>query len=133
MPTRTAHNVAAFEPPLARGVQSSVVNVVVVPFRQVLGHPVPIFVDVQDAVDDRNVAAFNFEDHDLARPYRRVVVVQKQNVPPLKRGLHTTTENNHDGRLALCVHFQATPYHQRAEDYHDQVEHLEREVVRIFA
>ena len=108
MPTRTAHNVAAFEPPLARAVQSSVVNVVVVPFRQVLGHPVPIFVDVQDAVDDRNV-------------------------PPLKRGLHTTTENNHDGRLALCVHFQATPYHQRAEDYHDQVEHLEREVVRIFA
>lgn len=81
-----AHDVLLGEPQLAGRVQAPVVHRVVVALGQELDRAVGLFVQLDDPVDDRNVAALDLEHDDLADAHRFLLVRQKQQVTTVAKG-----------------------------------------------
>jgi hypothetical protein len=61
---------------------------------------------------------FDLEHHHFADADGVVLVVQKQNVAALKRGLHGPGEHHHHGRLALGDEHEPFPNHERRKNNH---------------
>lgn len=57
-----------------------------------------------------------------------LLVVEKQDVTPLKRGLHGTRQHHHNWTLAVSEEHQELPDHQRRQNHHAQVQRLEQQL-----
>jgi len=89
-PDGLAQNILPLQPELAWCVQSTIVYSVVVTLCQQLHVTIRIFVHLQYAMDDGDVAVPDFEDNDVADADFFDGVVQEQDVPPLECGLHAS-------------------------------------------
>jgi len=123
--TRPTNHVLLCEPKLARRIQSTIINGVVVSLREELEGAILFLVYLDHSMDDGDFSAFDFEDDDFSDSDGFLAMIgEEKEIAAMKRRLHRSRQHHHDRRLATRHHHQSLPYHERRGDDHSEIENL---------
>lgn len=79
-------------------------------------------------MDNGDVLPFDVVHHHFPDLCLRAPVPQKEQIPPLERGLHAARQHHDDGRRRVRHHREPLPEHECRRQHEGEVEHLREQL-----